>query len=375
MAEFQGNNRFFVNHAMSDSLHAIVKTWRISNRTWNIALKENCYIQLPFLSSAPGNDNIAFNFIIKPVNQEDNIQRLECSLTHDTLIQSNDFECKILFHLWDGKERHLDAGNTSTSVSEFSGKDIDVNKGYPLWEIEYDISNLASYIRDGKNFIHLRFYIEFKKEIDVIQTQASRLIDNFTRFNKYTDVDIVCNDTIFKTNKRLLASQSEVFKQMLQQPLSEHLSNIITMKDTNSSALNQLIFFLSSAKISNTITTEDLIDLTYIADKYLISTLKKECLMKLESYFDTENIIDILMLSEHCQLGERFDKRVLKYMKSNVHNVINKESWSDLQRNHPNKVNQFILYSLGRNNVKEKNGKKNVNLKDQEIMAQDAQTV
>merc|ERR1711895_237903 len=107
----------------------------ISNRTWNIALKENCYIQLPFLSSAPGNDNIAFNFIIKPVNQEDNIQRLECSLTHDTLIQSNDFECKILFHLWDGKERHLDAGNTSTSVSEFSGKDIDVNKGYPLWEI------------------------------------------------------------------------------------------------------------------------------------------------------------------------------------------------------------------------------------------------
>ena len=375
MAEFQGNNRFFVNHAMSDSLHAIVKTWRISNRTWNIALKENCYIQLPFLSSAPGNDNIAFNFIIKPVNQEDNIQRLECSLTHDTLIQCNDFECKILFHLWDGKERHLDAGNTSTSVSEFSGKDIDVNKGYPLWEIEYDISNLASYIRDGKNFIHLRFYIEFKKEIDVIQTQASRLIDNFTRFNKYTDVDIVCNDTIFKTNKRLLASQSEVFKQMLQQPLSEHLSNIITMKDTNSSALNQLIFFLSSAKISNTITTEDLIDLTYIADKYLISTLKKECLMKLESYFDTENIIDILMLSEHCQLGERFDKRVLKYMKSNVHNVINKESWSDLQRNHPNKVNQFILYSLGRNNVKEKNGKKNVNLKDQEIMAQDAQTV
>lgn len=375
MAEFQGNNRFFVNHAMSDSLHAIVKTWRISNRTWNIALKENCYIQLPFLSSAPGNDNIAFNFIIKPVNQEDNIQRLECSLTHDTLIQSNDFECKILFHLWDGKERHLDAGNTSTSVSEFSGKDIDVNKGYPLWEIKYDISNLASYIRDGKNFIHLRFYIEFKKEIDVIQTQASRLIDNFTRFNKYTDVDIVCNDTIFKTNKRLLASQSEVFKQMLQQPLSEHLSNIITIKDTNSSALNQLIFFLSSAKISNTITTEGLIDLTYIADKYLISTLKKECLMKLESYFDTENIIDILMLSEHCQLGERFDKRVLKYMKSNVHNVINKESWSDLQRNHPNKVNQFILYSLGRNNVKEKNGKKNVNLKDQEIMAQDAQTV
>ena len=375
MAEFQGNNRFFVNHAMSDSLHAIVKTWRISNRTWNIALKENCYIQLPFLSSAPGNDNIAFNFIIKPVNQEDNIQRLECSLTHDTLIQCNDFECKILFHLWDGKERHLDAGNTSTSVSEFSGKDIDVNKGYPLWEIEYDISNLASYIRDGKNFIHLRFYIEFKKEIDVIQTQASRLIDNFTRFNKYTDVDIVCNDTIFKTNKRLLASQSEVFKQMLQQPLSEHLSNIITIKDTNSSALNQLIFFLCSAKISNTITTEGLIDLTYIADKYLISTLKKECLMKLESYFDTENIIDILMLSEHCQLGERFDKRVLKYMKSNVHNVINKESWSDLQRNHPNKVNQFILYSLGRNNVKEKNGKKNVNLKDQEIMAQDAQTV
>ena len=375
MAEFQGNNRFFVNHAMSDSLHAVVKTWRISNRTWNIALKENCYIQLPFLSSAPGNDNIAFNFIIKPVNQEDNIQRLECSLTHDTLIQCNDFECKILFHLWDGKERHLDAGNTSTSVSEFSGKDIDVNKGYPLWEIKYDISNLASYIRDGKNFIHLRFYIEFKKEIDVIQTQASRLIDNFTRFNKYTDVDIVCNDTIFKTNKRLLASQSEVFKQMLQQPLSEHLSNIITIKDTNSSALNQLIFFLSSAKISNTITTEGLIDLTYIADKYLISTLKKECLMKLESYFDTENIIDILMLSEHCQLGERFDKRVLKYMKSNVHNVINKESWSDLQRNHPNKVNQFILYSLGRNNVKEKNGKKNVNLKDQEIMAQDAQTV
>lgn len=375
MAEFQGNNRFFVNHAMSDSLHAVVKTWRISNRTWNIALKENCYIQLPFLSSAPGNDNIAFNFIIKPVNQEDNIQRLECSLTHDTLIQCNDFECKILFHLWDGKERHLDAGNTSTSVSEFSGKDIDVNKGYPLWEIEYDISNLASYIRDGKNFIHLRFYIEFKKEVDVIQTQASRLIDNFNRFNKYTDVDIVCNDTIFKTNKRLLASQSEVFKQMLQQPLSEHLSNIITIKDTNSSALNQLIFFLSSAKISNTITTEGLIDLTYIADKYLISTLKKECLMKLESYFDTENIIDILMLSEHCQLGERFDKRVLKYMKSNVHNVINKESWSDLQRNHPNKVNQFILYSLGRNNVKEKNGKKNVNLKDQEIMAQDAQTV
>ena len=124
MAEFQGNNRFFVNHAMSDSLHAVVKTWRISNRTWNIALKENCYIQLPFLSSAPGNDNIAFNFIIKPVNQEDNIQRLECSLTHDTLIQCNDFECKILFHLWDGKERHLDAGNTNTSVSEFSGKDL-----------------------------------------------------------------------------------------------------------------------------------------------------------------------------------------------------------------------------------------------------------
>ena len=199
------------------------------------------------------------------------------------------------------KKKLLDAGSTNTSVSEFSGRDIDVNKGYPLWEIKYDTSDLTSSIRDSKSFVHLRFYIEFKREIDVVQTQASRLIDNFTSFNEYTDLDIICNDTTLKTNKRLLASQSEVFKQMLQQPMAEHLNNIITVKDTNSSALTQLISFLCSAKISSTITTKGLIDLTYLADKYLISTLKKECLMKLESYFNTENIVDMLMLSEYCQ--------------------------------------------------------------------------
>ena len=374
MAEFHGNNRFFVNHAMSDSLHAMVKTWKISNRTWNIALKEKCYIQLPFLSLAPGNDIIAFNFIIKPVNQEGNIQKLECSLTHDTLVQSNDFECKILFHLWDGKMKLLDAGSTDTSVSEFSGRDIDVNKGYPLWEIRYDTSDPASPIRDSKSFVHLRFYIEFKREIDVIRTQASRLIDNFTSFNEYTDLDIICSDITLKTNKRLLASQSEVFKQMLQQPMSEHMNNIITVKDTNSSTMAQFISFICSAKINSTITTKGLIDLTYLADKYLISTLKKECLIKLESYFNSENIVDMLVLSEHCQLGERFDKRILEYMKYNIDNIINKEPWMELQRDYPDKVNQFILYSFGKNNVKEINRREQEKIEDADVVVQSTQT-
>ena len=375
MAMFHGNDRYFINHASTEKLIASVKVWRIPNKRWKIALgHDNCYIALPFLSRTPGYEDIAikFKFIIKPISQGEDTQKIECSLKCDyPSIQHPNFDCKILFNLWNGTDSLLDAGNTDTSVSEFTWNDINTDKGYPLWDIKCSNSKLTSLFDENKDHIFLRFYIEFRKGTEVIRNQIYQLIENISKEKNYIDLDIICNETTIKTNKKFLASQSEVFQQMLQQPMTEQQDNKIIINDTTSSALKHMVSFTYSAKIDSTITAADMIELTYLADKYLMPTLKKECLMKLEFHFNKENIINMLILSDHCQLGERFDKRIFEYMKTNISKLVNDEPWRNLQKESPEMINKFILYILGRDNSKGKTVRRQIKYDDVDVVEED----
>ena len=346
MSESIDKNCFYINQALDDSLNAMIKTWKITSRTWNKSTKGNSSIQLPFLSQVPGNETVAFNMIIKTMDYKDNHQKIECTIKQDMFIQNPNFKCKIIFKIWNGRDEMLNAGDPNTSISEFSGWEIDINKGYPLWELYYKTSDAISIINNNRGYIYLRFYIEFRKHITLASTSAYQLMKNFTLYNIHTDLEIICDSMTFKTNKRVLASQSEVFRQMLLQPMAEKTCSKIVIEDVSGTTINHFLKFLSSSEIDSSITSENIIELTYMADKYFINNLKKECKMKLEQFFNTGNIIDMLILSDQCQLGERFKTRILRFMKLNIVDLSTKESWKELMKSYPDKINTFILFSL-----------------------------
>lgn len=120
---------------------------------------------------------------------------------------------------------------------------------------------------------------------------------------KHTDCSFRIDNTIIHTHKIILATASSVFEAMFYGPLAE--CKCIVISDINVDAFQKMIMFIYTDDVDMTETTiDDLMELYYCAEKYLIDELLTKCCQLIKCTLNYQNILQALDLAVCMDIEE-----------------------------------------------------------------------
>lgn len=167
---------------------------------------------------------------------------------------------------------------------------------------------------------------------------------------KHTDCSFRIDNTVIHTHKIILATASSVFEAMFYGPLAE--CNCIVISDITVDAFQKMILFIYTDEVDMTKTTiEDLLELYYCAEKYLIDELSLKCTQLIECTLSYKNILRALDLAV-CMDMEEILRICLQFF---VRCCLNCSAFSKIIQNNDVHISKECLnYILGCD-IKEQN--------------------
>lgn len=167
---------------------------------------------------------------------------------------------------------------------------------------------------------------------------------------KHTDCSFRIDNTVIHTHKIILATASSVFEAMFYGPLAE--CKCIVISDINVEAFQKMIMFIYTDEVDMTDTNiEDLVELYYCAEKYLIDELLVKCCQLIKCTLNYQNILKALDLAV-CMDIEEILKMCLQFFMSCC---LNCSTFSKvIQKNDVHISKECLNYILGCD-IKEQN--------------------
>jgi len=161
-------------------------------------------------------------------------------------------------------------------------------------------------------------------------------LDSHFMSEEYSDVTISCGEKDFSCHKIILTSRSPVFKTMLEQDMKENRTGRIEIKDMNLDVLEDLLKYIYSGDSPNIDSHAE--ELFFAADLYQLEDLKKACELKLSSFLDVDNCINLLILGElHQALTLKAD--ALKFVAKNMQKI---SDWKQSFLAYPNLMAEVL---------------------------------
>lgn len=115
------------------------------------------------------------------------------------------------------------------------------------------------------------------------------------------DLKILIKNELLHVHKTILASRNEVFKVMLDTPMTESEKNQWTITDCDPEAFKVFLGHLYTGQML----PEDItLDLLIIADKYIDLPLKGQCIEKLKDEISMDNIVEVAEVGKNYNFGE-----------------------------------------------------------------------
>ncbi|XP_054164877.1 speckle-type POZ protein B-like [Oppia nitens] len=127
----------------------------------------------------------------------------------------------------------------------------------------------------------------------------------------------------FYTSKHFLCLESEVFEKMFTTDCTEKTTNEVIIDDIGSDVFEQFLKYLSTGMCDKLDEMTD--QLLYVADKYMVSSLKTLCLNWIFLRINSTNAMKILKLFEDFGADEVLVKMVNDFISENIATVIVKE--------------------------------------------------
>ena len=171
-----------------------------------------------------------------------------------------------------------------------------------------------------------------QSNVDWQSTKNTILERNRHMFNNsdMSDISFTCegSDKTFYAHKYVLATSSAVFHAMFYGGLAEKES-IVRLPDAKEESLEQFLRFLYTEEC--TFTTENVFEITYLAKKYILPSLKEKCVNFLVENLNPENVLDVL------DQATRFDEEDLKrhcwkVIQSNTSKVVASDSFNNISQ-------------------------------------------
>ena len=146
----------------------------------------------------------------------------------------------------------------------------------------------------------------------------------------FADVTIKCGYTEFKAHKAILASQSPVFRRMLESDMKEQRTNVVEISDVDQAVISDMLAYIYTGCAPNLDTLVK--DLLKVADKYELSELFAMCEDKLKADMKVANVIELLILAD-MHNASRLKGTCLNYIRQNSAAVLNTSQWKELKKN------------------------------------------
>ncbi|XP_043464515.1 BTB and MATH domain-containing protein 43-like isoform X3 [Leptopilina heterotoma] len=136
---------------------------------------------------------------------------------------------------------------------------------------------------------------------------------------KFTDFKIICEDQEFWVHKIILICQSDVFRVMLENPMTEARDNKLIIGDFELKIVEEMIRYLYTDEITGKLSQDELKQLLLIANKYNLENLKKLSLKKICKLIkDFKEAYELLLCIESYNFDD-LRQLMIKFMSDNAH--------------------------------------------------------
>lgn len=158
---------------------------------------------------------------------------------------------------------------------------------------------------------------------------------------KGCDVKFKVQDKSFSAHRSILGARTPVLSAMLTENWLESDTGVVSVEDCDPEAFEIFLIFLYSGTMEN-LTTENVLSVYYVADKYQNPELKQECIQSMISNLTISNICDVLCLAL------RHDEKVLEetasdFFKKNAKEIFNTSEWERFMAENTSKAKDLII--------------------------------
>ena len=142
------------------------------------------------------------------------------------------------------------------------------------------------------------------------------------------DVTITCDGKEFRAHKVILASQSPVFKKMLEIDMKEKRSGVIEVPDITPAVMSDLLAYLYTGTAPHVDTLAR--ELLNAANKYELPRFLSICETTLVSKITANSVLEMLILAELHET-ETLKNACLGFIKCNYASISKLDSWKDMK--------------------------------------------
>uniref|UniRef100_A0AC34GKK5 BTB domain-containing protein n=1 Tax=Panagrolaimus sp. ES5 TaxID=591445 RepID=A0AC34GKK5_9BILA len=154
------------------------------------------------------------------------------------------------------------------------------------------------------------------------------------RDDESVDCKIICHGREFDAHKFLLCSHSQVFKAMFKHDTIERQESKINITDTTAKAIEHMLHYLYSSKLSETFPYEDAADVIQLADKYDMEPLKILVQRRLADQLTVSNLCDIFHIA-HLHNADQLMESCIPVAVINSTTLIESEEFKSLKKHYP----------------------------------------
>jgi speckle-type POZ protein len=161
------------------------------------------------------------------------------------------------------------------------------------------------------------------------------------RDDESVDCKIICKGQEFEAHKFLLCSHSQVFKAMFKHDTIERQESKINITDTTPKAIEHMLHYLYSSKLSEVFPYEDAADVIQLADKYDMEPLKILVQRRLADQLTISNLCDIFHIAHLHNADQLMESCIPVAVVNSVH-LIDSEEFKALKKHYPDVANQLL---------------------------------
>lgn len=159
-----------------------------------------------------------------------------------------------------------------------------------------------------------------------------------------SDVTLKVEDREFKVHRNVLIVRSPVFASMLQLDTKENATGIVDIPDCSVEAFEVFLSYIYSGS-ADTISSDNVFDLYYAADKYQMNDLKYECVEYMEKKLSVENFCAVMTLSlQHSESGLQI--KAAEFFCNNVKVIIKTVQWQHYVKDYPVQANELYIKAM-----------------------------
>lgn len=131
---------------------------------------------------------------------------------------------------------------------------------------------------------------------------------------------------------------------MIDHDMKEKNSGIIDITDCDPLAMEQFLFYIYSGSIE-TFDQSNMFNLYYIADKYDMKGLKKECSDFVSKSLSHANICDVIQLAFNHNDSSLLESAT-EYFRNNMLGIMRTVEWQDFLKNNSALANEILIKSI-----------------------------